>query len=133
MLPTNLQFGRVRGDDRFYVPVKARKNQNQKQQQQQPQQRKQKQAEAAKIDENESIISPESEALKKAASAQSVVSVSNLDRFLKSTTPSVPAQYFSKVLFFLVILLISFLSFNCCENVAKLEECSIFAAIFNYA
>lgn len=96
MLPTNLQFGRVRGDDRFYVPVKARKNQNQKQQQQQPQQRKQKQAEAAKIDENESIISPESEALKKAASAQSVVSVSNLDRFLKSTTPSVPAQYFSK-------------------------------------
>lgn len=103
MLPTNLQFGRVRGEDRFYVPVKARKNQNQKQQQQQPQQQKQKQAEAAKIDENESIISPESEALKKAASAQSV-SVSNLDRFLKSTTPSVLAQYFSKVLFPLVIL-----------------------------
>ncbi|KAH9722853.1 T15D22.8 [Citrus sinensis] len=74
MLPTNLQFGRVRGEDRFYVPVKARKNQNQKQQQQQPQQQKQKQAEAAKIDENESIISPESEALKKAASAESVVS-----------------------------------------------------------
>ncbi|KDO49807.1 hypothetical protein CISIN_1g015519mg [Citrus sinensis] len=96
MLPTNLQFGRVRGEDRFYVPVKARKNQNQKQQQQQPQQQKQKQAEAAKIDENESIISPESEALKKAASAESVVSVSNLDRFLKSTTPSVLAQYFSK-------------------------------------
>lgn len=102
MLPTNLQFSRVRGEDRFYVPVKARKNQNQKQQQ--PQQQKQKQAEAAKIDENESIISPESEALKKAASAQSVVSVSNLDRFLKSTTPSVPAQCFSKVLFLLVIL-----------------------------
>lgn len=100
MLPTNLQFGRVRGEDRFYVPVKARKNQNQKQ----PQQQKQKQAEAAKIDENESIISPESEALKKAASAESVVSVSNLDRFLKSTTPSVLAQYFSKVLFPLVIL-----------------------------
>lgn len=102
MLPTNLQFGRVRGEDQFYVPVKARKNQNQKQQQ--PQQQKQKQAEAAKIDENENIISPESEALKKAAPAQSVVSVSNLDRFLKSTTPSVPAQYFSKVLFLLVIL-----------------------------
>lgn len=101
MLPTNLQFSRVRGEDRFYVPVKARKNQNQKQQQ--PQQQEQKKAEAAKIDENESIISPESEALKKAASAQSV-SVSNLDRFLKSTTPSVPAQCFSKVLFLLVIL-----------------------------
>lgn len=101
MLPTNLQFSRVRGEDRFYVPVKARKNQNQKQQQ--PQQQEQKKAEAAKIDENESIISPESEALKKAASAQSV-SVSNLDRFLKSTTPSVLAQYFSKVLFPLVIL-----------------------------
>lgn len=94
MLPTNLQFGQVRGEDRFYVPVKARKNQNQKQQQQQ--QQKQKQAAAAKIDENESMISPESEALKKTASVQSAVSGSNLDRFLKSTTPSVLAQYFYK-------------------------------------
>lgn len=106
MLPTNLQFGRVRGEDRFYVPVKARKNQNQKQQQQQQQQQKQKQAAAAKIDENESMISPESEALKKTASVQSAVSGSNLDRFLKSTTPSVPAQYFSKVLSLLTILFI---------------------------
>lgn len=91
-MTTNLQFGRVRGEDRFYVPVKARKNQKQQQQQQQ----KPKLPEAAKTDDNESIISPESEALRKAASAQSVASVSNLDRFLKSTTPSVPAQYFSK-------------------------------------
>ncbi|KAJ4713443.1 Protein of unknown function (DUF789) [Melia azedarach] len=85
MLGTNLQFGRVRGEDRFYIPVKARKNQNQRQQQQQKP--------GAKKDEKESK-STKSDALK--PSEQSVVPISNLDRFLKSTRPSVQAQYFSK-------------------------------------
>ncbi|KAL5815555.1 hypothetical protein ACOSQ4_026196 [Xanthoceras sorbifolium] len=102
MLGTNLQFGRVRGEDRFYIPVKARKNQNQKQQQQQ----KQACDTATKNDEKESVASSKSKVLKPVAvSRETVVSperhvnlnfVSNLDRFLKSTTPSVPAQYFSK-------------------------------------
>ncbi|XP_044505190.1 uncharacterized protein LOC123225322 isoform X1 [Mangifera indica] len=94
MLGTNLQFGRVRGEDRFYMTVKARRNQNQMQK---------KQA-AAKSGENESV-SPENTkdcVVKPSISSDvsvpepSVVSVSNLDRFLKFTTPSVPAQYLSK-------------------------------------
>lgn len=91
MLGTNLQFGRVRGEDRFYIPVKARKNQNQRQQQQQKA--------GAKKDEKESK-STKSDALK--PSEQSVVPISNLDRFLKSTRPSVQAQYFSKVDSFII-------------------------------
>ncbi|XP_044477455.1 uncharacterized protein LOC123204721 [Mangifera indica] len=98
MLGTYLQFDHVRGVDRFYMPVKARKNQN----------RKQKQETVEKSDEKE-ILSPKytkDSAVKRSISSDvsvsvsvpesSVVSVSNLDRFLKFTTPRVPAQYLSK-------------------------------------
>lgn len=103
MLGTNLQFGRVRGEDRFYIPVKARKNQNQKQ----------KQRTAAKSDVKESaspkntkdsVVKPSiSSDVTVSVPEPSVVSVSNLDRFLKFTTPSVPAQYLSKVDFYFVL------------------------------
>ena len=75
MLGTGLQFGAVRGDDRFYIPAKARKNQKQNQNQNQEKQ-------AQRKGKSESTDSEPS---------------SNLERFLDSTTPSVPAQYFSKV------------------------------------
>ncbi|XP_061373821.1 uncharacterized protein LOC133316123 [Gastrolobium bilobum] len=97
MLGTALQFGGVRSEDRFYIPVKARKNQNQR-----------KQAQRAKNGENESEnstpknkldVSEDNESLyssTKPTLCPSVESVSNIDRFLESTTPLVPAQYFSK-------------------------------------
>lgn len=92
MLGTGLRFGALRGEDRFYVPVKARKNQNQ-----------QKQARRAnKGDETESVDSSRkskdpSNSLAKPSLEQSVKPVKNLDTFLESTTPLVLAQYFSKV------------------------------------
>ncbi|TYG92124.1 hypothetical protein ES288_A11G005200v1 [Gossypium darwinii] len=117
MLGAGLQFGKVRGEDRFYIPVKARRNQNQKQQQKPKQ-------EAIKED-NEKSNSKSSASLTKSkdlasgnnnnnnnkkninpkktlasstipSSEESRVSRSNLEIFLESTTPSVPAQYFSK-------------------------------------
>lgn len=92
MLGSGLRFGALRGEDRFYVPVNARKNQNQ-----------QKQARRAKKgDETDSLDSSRkskdpSNSLAKPSLEQSVKPVKNLDRFLESTTPLVPAQYFSKV------------------------------------
>jgi hypothetical protein len=90
MLGTALQFGGVRGDDRFYIPVKARKNQNQRKQAQ-----KTKNGEEEIVDSisdnnnnNQSLYS---------TTVPSVESVSNIDRFLDSTKLLVPAQYFSKV------------------------------------
>lgn len=97
MLGTGLQFRRARGEDRFYVPVKARKNQNQMQRQS---------AVRSKNDESESPDSKrkpfasengDSTEATNAVDKSSVVSRSNLDRFLDSTTPSVEAHYLSKV------------------------------------
>ncbi|KAK7359499.1 hypothetical protein VNO77_01459 [Canavalia gladiata] len=100
MLGTALQFGGVRGEDQFYIPVKARKSQNQRKQAQRA-----KNADAGNADisskskldasennnPNQSLCSPTKPTL-----SPSVDSVSNIDRFLDSTTPLVPAQYFSK-------------------------------------
>lgn len=86
MLGTTLQFGGVGGDDRFYIPVKTRKNQNQR-----------KQAQRDKNVEEESIT---------VASVEE--SVSNIDRFLDSTKLLVPAQYFSKVFLLKVFDLLVF-------------------------
>lgn len=91
MLGTGLRFGPLRGEDRFYVPVKARKGQNQKNQG----------LKANNGDENENLESSAknkdpSNSLAKPSLEQSVKPVSNLDRFLTSTRPSVPVQYFSK-------------------------------------
>lgn len=104
MLGTGLQFGKVRGEDRFYIPVKARKNQNQLQKQ------------ASERSRNDAFGSPDL-SMKRETSVSdngkpkdaadlidgpthdpSAGSRSNLERFLESTTPSVPVQYLSKVL-----------------------------------
>ncbi|XP_031279696.1 uncharacterized protein LOC116138077 [Pistacia vera] len=96
MLGTNLQFGRVRGEDRFYIPVKARKNQNQKQKQQTVAKSDVKESQSPK-NTKDSVVKPSiSSDVTVSVPEPSVVSVSNLDRFLKFTTPSVPAQYLSK-------------------------------------
>ncbi|EXC25170.1 hypothetical protein L484_013258 [Morus notabilis] len=99
MLGTGLQFGTVRGEDRFYIPVKARKNNNQNNNQQ-------KQIRRLKSD-NKNNESPDASTKSMASdcrnpiseepsSQPSITPSSNLERFLESTTPFVPAQYFSK-------------------------------------
>ncbi|KAI5338410.1 hypothetical protein L3X38_017681 [Prunus dulcis] len=89
------------GEDRFYIPVKARKRYN----------NQQKQARKAKNDANENpkelpkskVVVSEKRSPKEPpntlanpSSESSLKPSSNLDRLLESTTPSVPAQYFSK-------------------------------------
>lgn len=91
MFGTALQFGGIKGEDRFYIPVKARKNYNQQKPSRRP----------VKSDETES---PSSDMKTKVVASTTKPSKpltpqhkSNLERFLDATTPSVPAQYFSKV------------------------------------
>jgi hypothetical protein len=91
MLGTALQFGGVRGDDRFYIPVKARKNQNQRKQAQ-----KIKNGEEEIVDSISENNNNNNQSLY-STTVPSVESVSNIDRFLDSTKLLVPAQYFSKV------------------------------------
>ncbi|PRQ16608.1 hypothetical protein RchiOBHm_Chr7g0186041 [Rosa chinensis] len=95
MLSTRLQSGNVSGEGRFHIAGKARKRCNQQQ----------KQARKAKNDANQSpkeskvVVSEIKEtqnSLAKPCSDPTSTPRSNLDRFLESTTPSVPAQYFSK-------------------------------------
>ncbi|XP_010279345.1 PREDICTED: uncharacterized protein LOC104613287 isoform X2 [Nelumbo nucifera] len=110
MLGTGLQFGRGHGEDRFYNPVKARRNHHQQQQQQQQLHRARNNGAAnpapwtngkALLTENrelENRVESEepSKPIAMPASEPAVVPSSNLDQFLESTTPSVPAQYLSK-------------------------------------
>lgn len=128
MLGTGLQFRR--GDDRFYTPVKARRNQNQNQnhyppQNQNPNQNhnqiqkrpvvstKGKSVILDNIEQPENRVAvvvgsddgvspiPTVAVTASSCSDESVTvtetdsSLSNLDRFLESTIPSVPAQYLS--------------------------------------
>jgi len=99
MLGTALQFGGVRGgDDRFYIPVKARKNQNQRK----PVQReKGGESESADSISDRELIASENgnpnESSYLLSKPSSVEPASNIDRFLESTTPLVPAQYLAKV------------------------------------
>ncbi|KAJ1387744.1 hypothetical protein SESBI_39732 [Sesbania bispinosa] len=99
MLGTDLQFRGVRGEDRFYIPVKARKNQNQRKQVQRD---KSDETESADSTSKSQLVAPENKnpnessySLNKPSSCPSVEPASNIDRFLESTTPLVPAQYFS--------------------------------------
>lgn len=100
MLGAALQIGGVRGDDRFYIPVKARKNQNQRKLAQRAKNGKNEcddSTSKTKVVPSESRNSNEpSHSFTKTPSSQPAC---NIDRFLESTTPLVPAQYFSKVLF----------------------------------
>lgn len=102
MLGTALQFGGVRGDDRFYIPVKARKNQNQRKQAQKDNSGEIKSEDSSSktqlVDsENRNLNDDSSYSLNNKPSCPSVEPASNIDMFLESTTPLVPAQYFSKV------------------------------------
>ncbi|XP_021291968.1 uncharacterized protein LOC110422409 [Herrania umbratica] len=112
MLGTGLQFGKVRGEDRFYIPVKARKNQNQAQKQKQKQEVVKEDNEksssnwssspaknrALASDNNNNKKNPKETLVSSTVpcSEETGVSRSNLERFLESTRPSVTAQYFSK-------------------------------------
>jgi len=122
MLGTALQFGGVRGEDRFYIPVKARKNQNQRKQGHGAKNGELGNADLtlkSKLDVSENNNSNSnsnsnsdsnlSQSLNPTLSP-SIESVSNINRFLDSTMPLVPAQYFSKVdlnfsIHFLVLIL----------------------------
>jgi len=108
MLGTALQFGSVGGEDRFYIPVKARKNQNQRKK---TQNKSEDSASKSELVENKNL---NEDSLKKPSTCSSVEVASNIDMFLESTTPLVPAQYFSKV--DLICLLFNYgygLSFEC--------------------
>lgn len=105
MLGAGLQFGRNRGEDRFYVPAKGRRShQNQQQEQLRRAQSdvtasrspSAKEKSASKEPENR-VGSGESQKPISVPSLEPVVSPPcNLERFLDSITPSVTAQYLSK-------------------------------------
>lgn len=99
MLGTGLQFGTVRGEESIYIPVKARKNYNQ-----QKQGRKPKSEKNENPDTNSKMVASDNRSPKEASNSSkkqllepSITPTGNLDRLLESTTPLVPAQYFSKV------------------------------------
>ena len=95
-LGTSLQFGLVHGENQFYIPVKTRKNQNQ--------QRQRLQKAKSDVTENTSSSAKSKTAISEKrsseASSNSIArppselsgAPSNLDRFLESTTPFVPAD-----------------------------------------
>ncbi|XP_072967443.1 uncharacterized protein [Typha angustifolia] len=77
------------GVDRFYSPPAIRK-QLEQQQQQKLQKQQLKPNPESRIDSDDATSNPS------VSSSSSSSSLSNLDRFLESTTPTVPAQYFPK-------------------------------------
>ncbi|KAL7240349.1 hypothetical protein ACSBR2_006074 [Camellia fascicularis] len=100
MLGAGLQFGRSRGGDRFYDPAKARRN-YQNQQSQDHLRRAQSDDVTVQSQspskEDKSVVSKESPKPVVTPALEPVVSpLCNLERFLESITPSVPAQYLSK-------------------------------------
>ena len=114
MLGAGLQFGRSRGEDRFYNPAKARKNyQNRKSQDnlrraqsdaivhsKSPSMKDSHAVSPLKMEQESGGASEETpKAVVTPASEPLVSPLCNLQRFLESVTPSVPAQYLSKVNF----------------------------------
>ncbi|PPR87231.1 hypothetical protein GOBAR_AA33460 [Gossypium barbadense] len=87
MLGTGLGFGRVRGEDRFYNPAKARRS-YQKQQTDQLRRAQSDYTGLGSTDPPKPVLVPVSEPV--------VSPLSNLERFLDSVIPSVPALYLSK-------------------------------------
>ncbi|KAK1258908.1 hypothetical protein QJS04_geneDACA018720 [Acorus gramineus] len=80
MLGTTVQLNRGHGEDhRFYTPVKFRRSNYHHHQNQ-----------------SSTTVSKGKDTVLDDAAAEVEPVTSNLDRFLESTTPSVPAQYFSK-------------------------------------
>lgn len=99
MLGAGLQLGTVRDEQRFGTPVKARKYYNQ-----QKQARRTKNDKKESPDTNSKMVASESRSPKEASNSNkthllepSITPTGNLDKFLESTTPLVPAQYLSKV------------------------------------
>ncbi|XP_023001742.1 uncharacterized protein LOC111495787 [Cucurbita maxima] len=86
MLGTALQFGGIKGEDRFYIPVRARKNYNQEN----PSRR------ATKTDETETRSTKLVASTINTSNPLIFQPKNNLERFLDATRPSVPAQFFSK-------------------------------------
>lgn len=93
-------FARSHSGDRFYNPPAMRRHQQQMLQQQQ--QRHQKQMELKAMNESVNRSECDDVTSSKPSVSSSLQSrptnSTNLDRFLESTTPLVPAQYFPKVL-----------------------------------
>ncbi|MED6217545.1 hypothetical protein PIB30_018754 [Stylosanthes scabra] len=107
MLGTALQFGGVGGDDRFYIPVKARKNQNHRKHAQRTKGSggggDGGEVESADAASKTKLVASENRKFAEESSyplntppSSSVDPGSNIQRFIDSTTPLVPAQYFSK-------------------------------------
>lgn len=100
MLGAGLQFGRSRGgEDRFYNPAKARRNR----QNQDNLRRAQSDVTPAQSTTSSVPEEPENRVVKQSKPIPLELPVPspvcNLQRFLESITPSVPAQYPSKVYF----------------------------------
>ncbi|KAK7859780.1 hypothetical protein CFP56_002206 [Quercus suber] len=97
MLGTGLQFGRARGEDRFYNPAKARRAHQNLNRQSEQLRRAQSDVTASHSHSvrEKSLASREPEN-RTGSNEPSEQPPSNLERFLKSITPSVPAQYPSK-------------------------------------
>jgi hypothetical protein len=111
MLGTSLQFGGLRGEDQFYIPVKSRKNQiqNQRNKTQRDNKSEDSISKNQLLDSENKNFNEDSHSLKNKSS-----SGSNIDRFMESTTPLVPAHYFSKVDFVCLLFNYEFsLSFEC--------------------
>lgn len=102
MLGTGLEFRRVRGEDRFYNPANARgayQNQQTDPLRRAPCQSKEKPVLAHVNRDSEKIVgSTDHPKLVPIPTPEPIVSsLSNLERFLDSIMPSVPALYLSKV------------------------------------
>lgn len=107
MLGAGLQFGRGRGEDRFYNPAKARSSRRG----QLNQDHLRRALSDVTASQSKAAASNREAEIKKAAplppppAIQPVTSpLCNLERFLESVIPSVPAQYPSKVIFCLYFL-----------------------------
>lgn len=101
MSRTALQLEHIRNEDRFYMPVKSRNSQKQQKKQGVTDHSRETDRSASSTKSN--ILASEisnSEELQNSTDKPDFVSsaapCTNLDRFLESTTPSVPVQYLSK-------------------------------------
>ncbi|XP_058082840.1 uncharacterized protein LOC131230846 [Magnolia sinica] len=90
-------LSRNHNGDRFYNPPAIRRQlQQQQQQQQQQRQSKAKASAVSESREAENLAESDDLSLKPSVCSPPRPPSGNLDRFLESTTPIVPAQYFSK-------------------------------------
>ncbi|XP_038679667.1 uncharacterized protein LOC119980901 [Tripterygium wilfordii] len=108
MLGAGLQFARCRGEDRFRNTAKARRSHQSRQNyqlrraqsdvavRQSPSMKEKSAADLVREPENRTMSEELSKPVALPASEPMASPLSNLERFLESITPSVPAQYLSK-------------------------------------